>query len=833
MNKTDYRKLLPHLFAVGVFLLILAIYFSPVLEGKAMYQDKTNDVYRAGSMQKEIQDYYLETGEFSLWTNAVFSGMPTYQIWAVNPGNHIGYFKNLFKLYLPEPMGVVFSFFLMFYILLLVLRISPLLAFIGGVAFAFSSYNFINIDAGHLGKIYAIAYMPLVISGVILTLRQKYLIGGIISAVGLSLEIKANHFQITYYLFMILFILLLFELVRAIQEKRLLGFTKSIGVLFLAAVLALGSNASTLWTNYEYAKATMRGGSELSTQKHEGSGLNKDYAFSWSYGKMETFTLLIPAFMGGASTEALSTSSNTYKALVDKGVPRKQALNSISNIPSYWGTMKFTSGPVYFGAIMIFLFVLGCFVVKNKYKWWLIIITTLSILLAWGENLMWFNSLFFDYVPFYNKFRVPMTLLVIASLSVPLMAVFTLHTILKKNSDTPVLIKALKNSLYIVAGLLLFFVLFGSMLFDFRADSDESIFGKDQKWLLEAIMADRARMLRLDALRSFFFILLTFGALWLFLKNKIQMKYMLPAMALFVIIDMSLVDYRYLNKEDFSRRKWKSITKIDPTDADKTIMADTDPNFRVLNLTPFNQNSSPFIEARTSYFHKSVGGYHGAKLRRYQDLIDSCIFQELSHVFRGINNRNIAAFYQTPVLNMLNTKYYIADNSSHGVLPNPGRMGNAWFVEEFHLLANPDEEIQALKNFDPEKTAFIEQRFKEELTDFQPYKDSLSLIRLLEYKPNYLRYEYENTGEALLVFSEIYYMPGWIATIDGKEVPHFRANYVLRAMRVPAGKHVIEFEFRPASFYSGEKICRISSWIIILSLLGFLAHYIYVMRTQK
>ncbi|MEO5571699.1 MAG: YfhO family protein [Bacteroidia bacterium] len=794
--KFDFKKFLPHLIAVGCFLAITLVYFSPLLSGNQVQQ---HDIAQWTGASKEISDFRAKYHTEPLWTNSMFCGMPAYQISVEYPANLIKYVNDVLFLWLPAPACYIFLMLLGFYLLLLALKTDYRLSIAGAIAFAFSSYHFIIIVAGHNSKAHAISLIPLVFAGILMVFRGRYRLGGAIAAVALAIEISANHLQITYYLFIAILILIICELINAALKKSFPDFIKSSAVLGMAALLAVLPNITNLWATYEYGKNSTRSQSEL-TEKKVSTGLDKDYALEYSYGISETFTLLIPRFKGGASGEELGTSSATYKALKNNNVPEQQARGFIANVPLYFGDMRMTSGPPYAGAIMVFLFVLGMFVVKGEIKWWLLGATLLSIVLAWGQNdFTHLTDFFFDHFPGYNKFRAVSMILIVAEFCIPLLGILAFKKMTDGSLKKDDAIKYLKWSLYIVGGFCLIFVLLPGMFSDFTAKADESL--KDYSWLLTAIRDDRADAVRMDALRSLFFIFATSVLIWAFLKNKIkQISNVYFILALLALVDMWPVSKRYLNDSNFVKKS-KAEQPFQPTQADLQIQQDPDPDYRVMNTTV-----STFNDASTSYYHKSIGGYHGAKLKRYQELVENQISK---------NNQS--------VMNMLNTKYFIFE-PKQGEAPiaqlNPAACGSVWFVKEFKMVANADSEINALSKFDPKQTVFIDERFKEYMSGFNLNYDSTATIKLLSYLPNDLNYESKSNAEQFAVFSEIYYDKGWNAYIDGKLTSHIRVNYVLRGMRVPPGNHKIEFKFEPVVYATGEKISMISSALLILLFVG-------------
>jgi hypothetical protein len=763
------------------------VYFSPVLEGKRLDMP---DIKNWKGMSKEVVDFRESTGEEALWTNSMFSGMPAYQISTQYKANLIQYIDKALMLGLPRPANMLFLYLLGFYILLLSLKVDYRLAVVGAIAFSFSSYFFIIIQAGHMTKAHAIAYVPMVVAAVLYTYRGKMFLGGVLTALTVALQLYCNHLQITYYLILMLLLIGIVQLVKDIKAKNLVDFAKRSGVLLFAGLLASGTSLTRLSTTMEYGKDSTRGKSELTDNlDNKTSGLDKDYATSWSYGVAETFTLLIPNFHGGASQGALTTASETYQAI--KRAPNAKQL--IKQLPLYWGSQPFTSGPTYAGSIVILLFVLGLFFVTSRMRVWILLATIMSIMLAWGKNFMPLTDLFLNYFPGYNKFRAVSMILVIAEFTIPLLGFVALNKFLTSDTSANEKKKPLQLAFYIVGGLSLIFALMPSLFFDFVGGQDADL--EKNGWPIDALQSDRAGLLSDDAWRSFIFIALTFGTLWLFLKNTLKSQYVIMIVGVLVLADMWTVNKRYLNDDNFARKR-KVEVPYQATQADQQILKDTDPNFRV-----FNQSVSTFNDASTSYFHKSIGGYHGAKLKRYQELIES-------HIAKG----NMA------VLNMLNTKYFITPKGQ--AQQNPGAMGNAWFVNTVNIVTNADAEIAALNGFNPSNTAIVDTRFSDQIIN--NLDNTSANITLTEYKPNYLKYNSNSTINGIAIFSEIYYDKGWNAYVDGKLSPHFRANYVLRGIRVPKGNHIIEFKFEPTTYKTGETISLASS-IILLLLLAFVS----------
>jgi len=828
-QKISFKSLAPHFIAAGIFLLITAAYFSPIIFGnKEIFQE---DIMRARGVSKALSDFREQNGEEAYWADALFSGMPAYQISTYYVAHKLEYLQKAFSLFLPHPIRYIFLCCLGFYFLLQVLRVDPWLSIAGALGFGLSSYFFICIDTGHNSKMGAIAYMAPVLAGIILTYRGKLLAGGAITALFLTMEIFSNHPQITYYLGFLVLFYILSELYNAIKEKNLPAYVKQSAVIGIAAIIALGVNITSLWATADYSQYTIRGGTELTINpdrsKNESnitSGLDKDYATAWSYGIGETFTLLIPNFKGGSSSQF--GPANPALAKVD---PEKR--EAVSQMYQYFGDQPFTMGPVYVGSIIMFLFILGLFTVKGPLKWALVLSTILSIWLSWGRNDPFgLSNFMLEHFPAYNKFRAVAMILVIAELCIPILGILAIDAILKNknflkdNIQLPfkqVLSgqKVLIASFILTGGIALLCWFAPGIFTDLTApgerdqligqikqsnpEANEQQIGSYLDNVLPSVEIARGAIVKSDAMRSFFFILFAAGFIWLYAKSKVTGKVVAISLIVLVGIDMLVIDRRYLNGESFQDKKeMKNPFTVmgRPYPADLEIQKDKDPNFRVWNTL-----SRPDQDAATSYFHKSISGYHGAKLRRYQELIDF-----------HINRRNMS------VIHMLNTKYFIFKGDDGGVMmyPNPDVLGNAWFVNEYRMVANPDSEITALSKFDPKTTAIVDERFKENISGLKPVKDSVSSIKLTSYKANDLVYESNASAEGLAVFSEIYYANGWNAYVDGKLTPHFRVNYVLRAMRIPAGKHTIEYKFEPSIISTGEKIST-TSLVLLFLLCGF------------
>lgn len=809
MKNFNFKSIAPHIVAVVLFLVISLTYFSSLLEGKRIQQ---SDMMHYYGMSKEITDYRAETGKEALWTNAMFGGMPAYLISTIYTSNLLRYANIGMNLGLNKPANYLFLTLLGFYILMLVLGVNPWLAMAGAIAYSFSTYFFLIESAGHNTKSLSIAYMAPIIAGVLLSLKNKKpFMGAGLFGLFLGFQLLANHLQITYYTALIVLILGIYFFIDAIKEKAILQFTKSVSILVFVAILAVGTSITNMWLVWEYSSESMRGQSELSdTKNNKTSGLDKDYATSWSYGKAETWTLLVPNFMGGSSTGELDKKSETYKVLEENNVPNPDQI--VKQLPLYWGAQPFTGGPTYIGAIVIFLFVLGLILVRGKMKWWLLTITIVSILLAWGRNFMWLTDLFLDYFPMYNKFRTPSMILVIAQFSMPLLGILALKQIVEEKISKEEILKKLKIAGGIVLGILLIFALLPGMFFDFVSPNDAKYVSNGYpQWLIDSIVVDRASLLKSDAFRSLVLVALSIGAILLMMYQKISKNVFYVILIALFLIDLWPVNKRYLNDENFVSKQ-EERTPFPKTPVDEYILKDTDPNFRVFNVA-----TDPFNDAGTSYYHKTIGGYHAAKMKRYQELIE-----------RHISKNNMA------VLNMLNTKYFIV-KTEQGVMPqrNVAALGNAWFVKNIKLVENADSEITALTNFKPQEIAIIDKRFAKVVSNLPQTFDSTSTIKLTSYKPNHLIYKSESKTEQLAVFSEIYYNKGWDAYIDGKPANYVRANYVLRAMKVPAGSHTIEYKFEPKGFFIGEKISLISSSLILLIFVGAFGFEIFKKKTEE
>lgn len=818
------KGLAPYAGAILIFIVLSFIYFSPVLEGKKLPQ---LDNSHAIGMSKELIDHEKETGEKAMWTNSMFGGMPAYQIRSDSTKNIFSYFNKFTRMGLPyETVAILFLYMLGFYLLLLSMKVDPWLSMVGAIAFAFGSYNLIIIIAGHITKTYAIALMAPVIAGILYAYNRNKWLGALFTAITLGMEIAYNHVQITYYLALMVMILIISKLIYAIKEKAVKAFAQTSAVLALAACLAILPNITNLWTTYEYGNYSIRGASELSVkgETKENTGLDPDYAFGWSYGLHETFTLLIPNVVGGAS-EALANSDEAMKHVDNR---LKEYVGQSSQ---YWGGRVFTSGPVYAGALVCFLFFIGAFYYKGKERWWLIAVTILSILLAWGKNFPSFNYFMFYNFPLYNKFRTVEMALVIASMAMPLLGFLGLKTLM----DKPELIKQ-DSKWFLIAfaltgGVSLILALFPTAFYTFLSPMEaQGITAQIQQGgeqaqmyrLLEInLVTARQALFTGDAWRSFIFILIGSASIWFYAQNKLAARYLVWGLAIVIFIDLWGVDKRYLNNDHFQSAT-KSKKEFAQSKADQTILRDSDLYYRVLPIY-----RDPFKDGFTPYWHKSVGGFHGAKLRRYQDVYDRYIHANWQTLMQKLQTAQTLGELEEelefmPVLNMLNMKYLIYNPNAEPIF-NPSYMGNAWFVNDVKWVNNADEEIAAIGGVNLKSTAVVDKRFSSLVDDYSV--DSIQgSIALISYTPDHLVFETTSTQDQVAVFSDVYYEKGWNAYVDGELKPHFRTNYILRGLMIPVGEHTIEFKFEPASFKAGQWISIIGSLSILL-LIGAAGYY--------
>jgi hypothetical protein len=801
------KPIIPHLVAVIIFMAISVAYFYPVLEGKVLH---TNDGTVAYNSAKEISDFRAKYGEEPLWTNSMFSGMPAYLISTKFSGNLMRYADSLLKI-LKLPAASIFLTMLGFYILLLFFKVDSWLAVAGAIAYGLSTYFFFILAAGHNTKAFAIAYMAPMIGGIYYTYRHNAIKGALLTTFFLTLEIIANHPQITYYSFLCILVFIIAQFVFSVRNKETGAFIRSSAILIIPVLLSVGMNFSSLYTTYEYGKYSTRGKSDLVTNNPEKTGgLDRDYVTQWSYGIDETLTFLIPNFRGGACQPFDKTSE------IVTVLRKNNASQYINQFQKYWGSQPWVDGPVYVGAIVFFLFILGLIIIKGPVKWWLLAATLLSVMLAWGKNFMPFTNFFLDYFPGYNKFRAVTMTLVIAEFCIPLLGILALRDIFNGTAAKKNILKGIKIAFGIAGGVTLLFVLFPGLAGSFLSPAEQQ--GQLPAWLSSALVSDRKFLLRSDAFRSFILILLGTTVILTFYYEKLRKEYAIVLLAVLFLSDMWFVDKRYLNSDKFVRKEAKAKLSA-PTAADNFILKD-ESYYRVLNLSV-----SPFNDAATSLYHKSIGGYHGAKLERYQELIDSSLNRDINLIQTVFGKAKSlediqAVFNSTSAINMLNTKYLIY-NPEVPPLVNQNALGNAWFVETPIIADNANEELSRVNSINPSKQAVIDKNFKDQVINTGYPISEGDKIELKSYKPNELVYKSSSKGEMLAVFSEIYYPAGWKSYIDGNESRYFRANYVLRGIVVPAGDHEIKFVFKPSSYIVGNKISLASSIIFILLLAGY------------
>lgn len=819
--KENLKKWLPDLVAVLLFVVLSFVYFFPAAtEGRILSQH--DSVAGIGSGQ-EMKEFYEQTGERTRWTNAIFGGMPTYQSApSYSSSDVLKVIQDIYRLYLPGYVWYVFVMLLGFYIMLRAFKMSAWLSALGAVIWAFSSYFFIIIAAGHIWKFVTLAYIPPTIAGMVWAYRGKYLAGGLVTALFVALQILSNHVQMTYYFLFVILLMILAFFQEAWRNKTLPRFFKASGVLVIAALLGASLNLSNLYHTYQYSKETMRGKSELvkkDTENQTKSGLDRDYITHWSYGTGETMSLLVPNVKGGASVPL----SENEKAM-EKANPMYMGL--YQQIGQYWGEQPGTSGPVYVGAFVMMLFILGLFIVKGPMKWALFGATVLSVLLSWGKNFMPFTDFFLDYVPMYDKFRAVSSALVIAEFTIPLLAVMALKQLIDHPEILKEKIKYLYISFGLTGGLALLFAIVPRLFFPSYISSSEmealrqGIPGDQLAPILANLEEIRVHIFTADAWRSFIIILIGTALLFVYNTGKLKSHWLILTVGALCLVDMWGVDKRYLYDEQFVDKAQQEIT-FRKTPTDEYILQDKALDYRVLNLA-----SNTFNENNTAYWHKSIGGYHAAKLRRYQEMIDYHITGEMQTLFKEVTraggNMDSVRAELFPVLNMLNTRYFIFPGRDGQTIPvkNPYAFGNAWFVKNITYVENANQEIEALGKTDLLESAVVDAKFKGDLKGVQTgFKDSLSTIRLTDYKPNHLTYETSTAKDGVAVFSEIYY-PGWQAYLDGKEVPHGRADYILRVMNIPAGEHTVEFTFDPKSLHVTEGIAYTA---LILLLIGAVA----------
>jgi len=799
--KFTFKEITPYLISIIIFAFVAVAYFSPVLQGKKIQQ---SDITQFIGSSKEIKDFRKENNEEPYWTNTSFGGMPSYAVSTYYPNDFIKKVDKILR-FLPHPADYLFLYFLSFFVLLLVLKVDWKLAVVGSLGFGLSTYLIIILGVGHNAKAHAIAYMPLVLAGILLVFQHKYLLGFVLTALAMSLEISASHVQMTYYLLFLVLIFGVVQFIDSIKNKEIPHFAKSIGVLVVAVTIAVGTNATSLLAMKEYSEHSTRSKSELTINsdgsiKKATTGLSKDYITEYSYGKAETFNLFIPRFMGGTRHENVEDGELQIflQDAVSKGLNPKDA-NYVMQISSmYWGEQPIVAAPAYIGVLFIFLFVLALFLVEKKLRNWLLAATLFSILLSWGKNLSFVTDFFIDYVPLYNKFRAVSSIQVIAELAIPLLGILGLKALFSSKNSIELKLKALKWSTIIVGGLALFFTIGGTGLFTFETAMDLQI-DEQIAGYLDAITSDRKTLFINDSLRSFIFVVLFSGTIWLFLKEKIAKNILLIIFGVLVLFDLVNVDKRYVDNDFFV-----SARKVDKpfvaSEIDKEILKDKG----IYRVADFTKNI--MADGATSYFHKSIGGYHAAKPRRYQELYDF-----------HLEKNNIE------VLNMLNTKYLIFEDGSQreAVQQNFDANGNAWFVNSLKVVNTPNEEIIALDSINTKKEAVVNSKqLSDDFSTSYPI-DSTAIIELITYKANEIIYKSVTTKNQFAVFSEMYYKNGWNAYIDGELKPHYCVNYVLRGIEIPKGEHSIEFKFEPTVIKRGNTITLISYLLLLIIPLGW------------
>lgn len=795
----NLKRIIPHIVVIVLFMVASLAYFHPVVKGKAIFQ---SDIVQYTGMAKQQNDFRNETGKETYWTNSAFGGMPTYQLGAHYPNDYIKKLDQSLR-FLPRPADYLFLYFIGIYILFMVLKIDYKLAILGALAFGFSTYLIIILGVGHNAKAHAIAYMPLVLSGIIRTFQGKYIQGFLLTAVAMALELVANHFQMTYYLFLLVICVGIAYFIDAYRKKLLIHYFKALGVMVVAVILAMGLNATNLLATQEYGSMSTRGKSELTigpdrTTKVAANGLDYDYITQYSYGRIESFNLFIPRFMGGATSEDFPDESKTIDELLKMGVSSEEANQILSQIPMYWGDQPIVAAPAYIGAVVIFLAVMGLFLIRGRLKWWAVSGLLLSLFLSWGDNFEVLTRFFINYVPLYNKFRAVTSIQVLIELIIPILAVIGLHHFLHKEQPFESKKKALKFTTLIIGGMGLLFLVGKSLLFSFTSPYDAAIIDGLGMPFIDAVREDRKTLFTSDTLRSLIFVLLTVTALWLLLQEKIKQNIGIALLTLLVLLDLVGVDTRYVNEDDFvSARVMEQPFLAGAGDED--IKKDNG-YFRVYDAT-----TDAFNSGRASYFHNALGGYHAAKPGRIQDIYDF-------YLDKG----------DVGILNMMNVKYILIPDKDGSTFAqkNPYTNGPAWFVTSVRPANNANEEILLLDSLNTKRTAIIHRAFLDKIPTKEIVRDSMATIELMSHAPNQLVYETHSQTDQLAIFSEVYYPKGWKVTIDGMASEYFRANYVLRAMVIPAGNHTIEFTFEPEVISEGSTYSLISFILLLLVLLG-------------
>ena len=797
----NFKQIIPHIVSLSLFVVVALMYFNPVLNGKKISQ---SDITQHIGMAKEVNDFRKATGEEPYWAESAFSGMPTYPIGTYFPNDYITSLDRFIR-FLPRPADYLFLYFLSFYILLLAFKVDWKIAIVGSLAFGFSTYLIIIFGAGHNSKAHAIAYMPLVLAGIVFIFKKRYLLGFIVTSIATALEIKANHPQMTYYLLFAILILGVVELIDAIKKNKTKQFVTQSSIIIVAMLLAVGVNSSRLLATKEYADVSTRGKTALTinpdgTKKEVTTGLSKEYITQFSYGKAETFNLFVPRYMGGGTVESLDEKSNTYQ-YVSSIAGSKQADGFTKQVYTYWGDQLIVEAPAYIGAVMLFLFFLGVFILKGKYKYWLVASSVFAILMSWGKNFQFLTNFFIDYVPLYNKFRAVSSFQVIAELCIPLLGFLAVREFFFSKIEKKQKQIALKKALYSSVGLIVVGLLYALGFSTFEGIRDASY--SEYEGLLDAVKADRLSMLYSDSFRSIVLIGVGFVVLWLFLKQQLKYTTSIIAFAVLILFDLVQVNLRYVNGDDF--KEARAIDKpFKASTADLQILKDKS-HYRVANFS-----TDPFQDGRTSYFHKSIGGYHAAKMGRYQDLIE---FQ--------LSKQNMQVY------NMLNTKYFIipGDNGELIAQQNPDANGNAWFVKNINYVQTADQEIRALDSTQTKNIAIVNENNIYKKINFSLEVDSLAYIKLTEYSLNSLTYETSSKFDEFSVFSEIYYKNGWKSYIDGELQPYTNVNYVLRGMEIPKGEHIIKFKFEPSVIKTGSIISLISYALMVLIPISWFFYY--------
>lgn len=810
MNKGGLKAILIHFFVVVFFTIAALAYFYPVLQGKVI---KQSDIEQFTGMAKEQVDFRKKTGEEPYWTNSAFGGMPTYQLGAYYPHDYVKKL-DLFIRFLPRPADYLFLYFIGFYILLCCMKVDFRLAILGALAFGFSTYLIIILGVGHNAKAHALAYLPLLLGGIILIFRKKYLWGFLLTAIAMALEIRANHYQMTYYFMFLVLIFGIVHLVDASRRKALKPYFISVGIAVIAVALGIAANATSLMATKEYADWSTRGKSDLTVNpdgsfKENTGGLEKGYITQWSYGITESLNLFVPRLFGGSSNEDLGENSKSYDFLIDQGISRSQALSFSSGLPLYWADQPSTAGPAYVGAIIFFLFILGLLMVKGRAKWWLLGGTLLSLFLSWGKNFSVLTDFMIDYFPLYDKFRAVSSAQVVLELCVPILATLALREIFSASVEKTEKIKSLKISFFIILGLGVCLFLFKGM-FGFEGPNDAFLKKNYGDELVSLIQSDRKAVYNSDLFRSLAYIFLAALVLWFFLKDKLKTNIVIVAIGVLIVADLVGVDKRYVDTDNFVAKR-KMLQPFPETALDRQIKKD-ESIFRVYDP------SEGLNGARASYYHQSIGGYHAAKPARLEDLFSF-------HIYKG----------NMGVLNMLNVKYVVQQDEKGQSYPavNPEANGNAWFVKKLVKVDNADAEIQALDTLQTKTVAIATAKMLKGVSGSNFKLDSLSTIALTDYAPNHLIYTSKNEYNGVAVFSEMYYAHGWNAYIDGQPAAHFRVNYALRALEVPAGQHTIEFKFEPEVINTGSQIALASSIVFGLLLFGGIIFRFWRSRRER